>query len=108
MVPLTCSFWQDGEGSDCLSGLYVVIFSDCNEENCLEWNPNFTSTWPDSPPSCTTGVTEEMNVPPEYLRILCLDFFLPLSFEHPLSEPSARCGIKLAWASNLTGCDCVT
>lgn len=25
-----------------------------------------------------------------------------------LSEPCARCGMKLAWASNQTGSDCVT
>lgn len=53
-------------------------------------------------------IGNEKNVPLEYWRVLYLEFLSASLILIFLSEPCARCGMKLAWASNQTGSDCVT
>lgn len=83
-----------------------ILCSACNETDCLEWNPISVSVWPDSPRHALRVLQRK------WMYHQSIDFYSVWSsfclLIVILSEPSARCGMKLAWASHQTGCDYVT
>lgn len=84
-----------------------ILCSACNETDCLEWNPISVSVWPDPPRHALRALQRK------WMYHQSIDFYsvwssFCLLILNLLSEPSARCGMKLAWASHQTGCDCVT